>query len=82
MKTIYNYGLYGWDNSQRLVTLSKEYSSITEALNDLENALIYGCYNALVLRRETIYERTETSEISISTPIFNWERKYYPYETA
>lgn len=53
--------------------LPNQYKRLSNAENKFESLVKSGFYEVVMLRREDVYKRTPTSEISCSSPIKKWE---------
>lgn len=54
-------------------TLPNQYKRLSNAENKFESLVKSRLYEVVILRREDVYRRTLTCEISTSSPIKKWE---------
>ena len=50
-----------------------QYKRLSNAESKFESLIKSGLYEVVILRREDVYKRTPTCEISTSSPIKKWE---------
>lgn len=53
--------------------LPNQYKRLSNAEIKFESLIKSGLYEVVILRREDVYKRTPTCEISTSSPIKKWE---------
>lgn len=57
-------------------TLKTVYPSLEHALKVYTDIIKRHCNYSVILREETVYQRTKSSELSASTPIAKYENNY------
>lgn len=73
--TYYSITLFKYRN-QYGRTLKTVYYSLEQALKVYTDIIKRHCNYSVMLREETVYQRTKSSELSTSTPIAKYEDNY------
>ena len=71
------YSLFLWHNSKTYADEKHEYLNCSDAIGTLKNRIEHDSeiIEMATIREETIYRRTENTEISVSSPLLHYDHE-------